>query len=161
MTRDDLLAMLLKTTPAIYAREDHLIEHQPMAFTWSPAEGLQVIALVMHKDSFREAFVGMVRDGATAVAHVNEAWTTAHPLSLAEVDAVRRRGGVSTLPPDDRKEVLVIATADRDGVTGCSLTLTRTPGSSVTLGPPRPILAPYVRVFTDLPWPAAPEGGRP
>lgn len=161
-----LLHFIGSTCHALYEGQGHDHEIAPMLFAEMP-QGLHVSVLAIPKEAIRGVFEQQVRDGATTVGWLNEAWITSSLFQAtdspeskrAQANALMKRitaaGGISKLPPDDRREHLVIATADRDGCCVATREIRRRQGTSVALGPLQVSQGPSamsMTVVTDLPW---------
>lgn len=167
MDRTQLLQFIGSTCHALYdVAKSHDHEIAPMLFAEMP-RGLHVGVLAIPKEAIRGVFEQQVRDGAVTVGWLNEAWLTSSRFEITDSPEIKRAqaqalmerikaaGGISKLPPDDRREHLVIATADRGGCCVATREIHRRQGAPITLGPLQVSQGPSamsLTVLTDLPW---------
>lgn len=161
MNRHDLLTFISETCHSMYLEHGHTHEIAPMCFAEFPGKGLTIGVLAIDKEDIHAVFASLVEAGAITVGHLTEAWAArATAPNTADRKAAARRmtervkaaGGVSKLPPDDRQEQLVIATADPGGLSMGMREIRRTPGRPVELGTLIRTSDAQSRMLDDLPW---------
>jgi hypothetical protein len=111
----DFIEQVGQSADGIYAGHDQHYEHMPMAFALVGGEMI-VIGIALDTEDWRTGvrnlFESLALRGATMLVHVHESWMAKlDPKDPARTVRVMRQvheGGVASLPPDDREEVLMI-----------------------------------------------------